>query len=156
MGAGENGSTGAWEQVGFVEGAGTTTEPQRYRFRVEDLTPGTHRFRLRQVDTDGTATLTDVVTVTVEAERALRLEATGPNPVREATQFAFTVKQSGRATVTLYNVLGQQVRRLHDREATVGQRYTVDVSAADLPSGTYFVRLSAPSGTRSQRIVVVH
>jgi len=141
--------------VGFVEGAGTTTEPQSYRFRAPDLAPGTHRFRLRQVDVWGASTVTEAVTVTVEAARALTLEAKGPNPVREATQFAFTVQQSGETTVTLYNVLGQRVRQLHVAKATVGERYTVEVAASDLPSGTYFVRLAAPSGTRTERMVVV-
>jgi hypothetical protein len=107
------------------------------------------------VDVDGTATLTDPVTVTIEAERVLSLQATGPNPVRQSTQFAFTVQQSGRAEVTLYNVLGQRVRTLYAEEASAGQRHAVTVETTDLPSGTYFVRLAAPSGTRTQRIVVV-
>jgi hypothetical protein len=145
----------SFREVGFVEGAGTTQEPQAYRFRADGLAPGTHRFRLRQVDVDGSATLTDPVTVTIEAERVLSLQATGPNPVRQFTQFAFTVQQSGPAEVTLYNVLGQRVRTLYAEEATVGQRHAVTVDTVDLPSGTYFVRLAAPSGTRTQRIVVV-
>ena len=144
-----------FREVGFVEGAGTTQSPQSYRFRAEGLAPGTHRFRLRQVDGDGRATLTDPVTVTMEAERALTLQATGPNPVRQSTQFAFTVQQSERAEVTLYNVLGQRVRTLYAEEASAGQRHAVTVETTDLPSGTYFVRLAAPSGTRTQRIVVV-
>ena len=144
-----------FREVGFVEGAGTTQEPQSYRFRADGLAPGTHRFRLRQVDVDGTATLTDPVTVTIEAERVLSLQATGPNPVRQSTQFAFTVQQSGPAEVTLYNVLGQRVRTLYTEETSAGQRHTVTVTTTDLPSGTYFVRLAAPSGTRTQRIVVV-
>ena len=144
-----------YNALGFVEGAGTTQEPQSYRFRAGDLTPGTHRFQLRQVDTDGTATRSEPVTVTIEAERALTLQATGPNPVRQATRFAFTVPQSGPAEVVLYNVLGQRVRTLYAETATVGRQQTVALAVQDLPSGTYFVRLSAPGGTRTQRIVVV-
>jgi hypothetical protein len=141
--------------IGFVEGAGTTTEPQSYQFQVEDLAVGTHRFRLRQVDVGGTATLTDPVRVIIEAAHALTLDATGPNPVRQTTRFTFTVKQSGRATVVLYNVLGQQVQVLHEHKATVGQRYTVDVSAANLPSGLYFVRLYSNGRALTQKLTVV-
>jgi hypothetical protein len=144
-----------YDALGFVEGAGTTQEPQSYRFRAGDLAPGTHRFQLRQVDTDGTATRSEPVTVTIEAERTLTLRATGPNPVRQATQFAFTVPQSGPAEVVLYNVLGQRIRTLYAETATVGRQQTVALAVQDLPSGTYFVRLSAPGGTRTQRIVVV-
>ena len=94
-------------------------------------------------------------TVEVRVERTLALRATGPNPVRQATQLAFTVKRSGPATMILYNVLGQRVKRLYDREAAPGTRYSVDVRADDLSSGTYFARLQTTTGTRTQRIVVV-
>jgi hypothetical protein len=145
-----------FEGVGFVEGAGTTTAPQSYQYRLSDLEPGTHRFRLQQRDTDGSTSLTDpVVRVSIEAERALTLRTDGPNPVRQETQLAFTVKQSGHAEVALYNVLGQQVRQLRSRTATPGERYAVDVDATGLPTGKYFARLSGPSGTRTQQVVVV-
>jgi len=144
-----------YDKIGFVEGAGSTNEPQSYRFRVKALPPGPHRFRLRKVDTDGTSSLSDPVSVEVRAERTLALHATGPNPVRRATQLTFTVERGGPVEMVLYNILGQRVKRLYDRKATPGTRYSVDVIAGDLSSGTYFARLRAPSGTKTQRIVVV-
>jgi hypothetical protein len=142
--------------VGFVEGAGTTATAQQYRFRIADVQAGTHRFRLRQVDTDGTASLSEEVTLSVAAPRVLALSLRGPNPVRSGgTRAAFTVAQSGAARVALYNVLGQRVRVLYDGDATAGQAHRIDVPVARLPSGTYFLRLAAPSGTRSTRLVVV-
>jgi hypothetical protein len=144
-----------YSRLGFVEGAGTTNKPQSYRYRAKALPSGVHRFRLRQVDVDGSATLSDPVSVEVRVERTLALRAAGPNPVRQATQLAFTVKRGGPATMTLYNVLGQRVKRLYDRKATPGNRYSVEVRADDLTSGTYFARLRTATGTRTQRIVVV-
>lgn len=144
-----------YSRLGFVDGAGTTGDPRSYRYRAKALPSGVHRFRLRQVDVDGSATLTDPVSVEVRVERTLALRATGPNPVRRATQLAFTVKRGGPATMTLYNVLGQRVKRLYDRKATPGNRYSIEVRADDLSSGTYFARLQTATGTRTQRIVVV-
>jgi hypothetical protein len=141
---------------GFVEGAGTTTDPHTYRFRVPDLSPGAHRFRLRQVDLDGTSTLSEGVAVRVEAERALTLALTGPNPAGHATRLAFTVAQEGDARVALYNVLGQEVRQVMRRRAQVGQVYDVAVPTAGLASGVYFARLMAPGGARTLRLVVVN
>ena len=142
-------------RVGFVNGAGTTSEPQRYRFRVRDLPPGQHAFRLQQQDTDGTTAFSDVVTVDVEAPRLLSLRLMGANPVRGQTTVAFTVPEGGPATVGLYNVLGQRVRRLFDGTATAGDEHTVAVSTQDLPSGMYFVRLATSQGTRTRQIAVV-
>ncbi len=145
----------SYEAVDFVDGASTTTSPQTYRSRIEDLGVGSHQFRLRQVDTGGASSLSNPVAVTVEARRALALRMTGPNPARQETTLTFTVQTRGRAEVALYNVLGQQVRRLYDRKAVPGERYAVDVDAGRLPSGSYFARLSSNGETRVQQIVVV-
>jgi hypothetical protein len=145
----------AYVDRGFVEGQGTTSAPQSYRFTVSDVGAGTHSFRLRQVDTDGTTTRTDPVTVTVRADRVLALETVGPNPVRTSTRVAFTTAASGPVDVSLFNVLGQRVQMLYDQEAEAGQRYAVEVSPDGLASGTYFVRLSAPQGTRTETLTLV-
>ena len=141
--------------AGFVKGAGTTSQPQRYRFALSNLDPGTHTFRLRQVDTDGTADLSDARTLTLQAPRVLSLRLRGANPARSQTAVAFTVSQSGPANVALYNVLGQHVRTVFQGTASVGDERTVRIATDDLPSGMYFVRLSAPTGRRTQQIVVV-
>jgi len=145
----------AFTEMTFVDGAGTTEQPESYRVRAEDLRSGTHRFRLRQVDTDGTSHTTDPVSVRVEVKQELALRPPAPNPVRQSTRLAFTVKQDGPATVALYDVLGQRVRTLYDRAARIGREHELEVSAHGLSSGTYFVRLRAPSGTRTRRITVV-
>jgi hypothetical protein len=142
-------------ELTFVEGAGTTDQPTSYRARAEELHPGTHRFRLRQVDADGSAHTTDPVSVEVAVERTLALRPPAPNPTRRAARLAFTTKRDGPATVALYNVLGQRVRTLYDQTARAGREHEVEVSADGLSSGTYFVRLRAPSGTKTQRIIVV-
>ena len=57
---------GRWRTLGFVDSkasGGTTSETNTYRYTAEDLAVGTHWFRLKQEDLDGTSTLTDPVTV---------------------------------------------------------------------------------------------
>jgi hypothetical protein len=148
---GEDGFT----EVAFVQGAGTTDQPKSYQGRVEDLRSGSHQFRLRQTDTDGSAHTTDPVTVNVEVARELALRAPAPHPVRRSTRLAFTVGETGPVTVALYNVLGQRVRDIYDQTAQVGSVHELKISADGLSSGTYFVRLNAPSGTKTRRITVV-
>ena len=148
-------SAADFEEAGFVEGHGTTDTPQSYRFRVRNLTPGTHAFRLRQVDTDGTTALSDVVRLTVEAPNTLSLQLVGSNPVRTETTVAFTVPEQSPVQVDLYNALGQRVRTLFDGVGQPASQQLVALDAANLPSGMYFVRLQAPQGTRTQQIAVI-
>ncbi len=145
-----------WTDVGFVEGAGTTTQSQQYRFSVEeDLTPGTHRFRLRQVDIDGTAHLSDVVTVDLQMQQPVRLTAPAPNPVQNRATLSFAVKEAQETTIRLYNVLGQRVATLYRGTPAAEESKTVDLSASDLSSGVYFLRLQAGERTATQRVTVV-
>ncbi len=147
--------TEAFTKRSFVEGAGTREQPESYRVRAEGLRAGTHQFRLRQLDTDGSAHTTDPVSVHVEVARKLALHAPAPHPVERSTRLTFTVKRDGPTTVALYNMLGQRVRTLYDRTIQAGRTHELSVSTHGLSSGTYFIRLSAPSGTRTERVAIV-
>ena len=146
---------GDWTQVAFVDGAGTTTEAQTYRLAVEDLEPGTHRFRLTQVDVDGSAQTFDAVTVRLGMQEALRVTAPSPNPVRTGATMRFAVKQSAETTVSVYNVLGQRVATLYQGTPTAEETKAVDVSADGLPSGAYFLRVTSGEHTETRRFTVV-
>ena len=50
-----------YEPIGFVKGQRTTVETTQYTFRVSDLEPGEHTFRLRQIDVDGDETISSPV-----------------------------------------------------------------------------------------------
>jgi len=147
-----------WSRLGFVESAapsGTTTEAQSYRYDAADLTVGTHRFRLRQVDLDGSATLTDPVTVELQMTETLRLSGPAPNPVHNQARLSFALKKKGKAVVTLYNVLGQRVRTLYDGRPAAGEERALHVPVRTLASGVYIVRLQALGHTRTRRLTVV-
>jgi len=150
-----------FETVSFVESqaaGGTTTTPQRYRYSLDDVAPGTHEFQLRQVDIDGTAHRSEPTTLTVRMEAPLRLTPPAPNPVRTQAQFRFAVRDAGHATVALYNVLGQRVARLYDGRPTPGEMQSIRLSGTQLSrfsSGVYFVRVKAQGQTRTRRMVIV-
>ncbi|MEF8866385.1 MAG: T9SS type A sorting domain-containing protein [Salinibacter sp.] len=156
--AGDSTSRTAWETLGFVESnvqGGTTTEPQTYRFRAEDLKPGPHRFRLRQVDLDGTAHVSDAVAVKLRLKATLRLMPPSPNPVRETATLRFGVQRAQSATVAIYDLLGRKVMTLHDGALPEGQMQTVHLDADRLPSGVYFVRLRVANQVKTRKLTVV-
>jgi hypothetical protein len=147
-----------WEQIGYVESTadeGTSTSAQSYDFVVTDLPVGTHRFRLRQVDLDGSATLTDPVRVDVQMQQAATFSAPAPNPVSHTATLSFAVKESSNATVTLYNTLGQQVATLYEGTPPAEERQRIQFDASDLTSGVYFLRLTTGETTRTKRLTVV-
>ncbi len=148
-----------WEALGFVPSTvddGTTGEAQSYRFVVDRrLGPGTHRFRLEQVDLDRSTTLSDTVQVEVGMEGALHLSAPAPNPAAERATLSFAVQEGTKAEVTMYDVLGQRVRTLYEGRPPREEGRRLTVETRDLPSGVYVVRLRAGGQTQTRRLTVV-
>lgn len=81
-----------------------------------------------------------------------------PNPVSRAATLSFVLAAAGRARLAVYDAAGREVRTLMSGslEATT---HTVtwdllDSGGQRAAAGLYFVRLSTPTATRIQRIVV--
>jgi len=138
----------------FVEGHGTTDQPQRYRYRTGALDPGRHVFRLRQMDLDGTSTRSDTVTVRVRLAEAAEMTV-APNPVQARATVSLRVRAKQDVTVTLYDVLGRRVRTVHDGPLVPGRDHTFRIDAAGLSSGPYLLRTNGEHFQKTRRITVV-
>jgi len=146
---------GSFEAVGFVDGAGTTESAQSYDYRVSDLEPGTHRFRLEQVDFDGTTELSEVRKLEVRPGEALSVDPVAPNPASGAATLSFTTRESQDVTVSLYNALGQKVRTVFSGTTREGESRSPQIETGELASGTYFVRVEGESVMETRRLTVV-
>jgi hypothetical protein len=145
----------SFQKVGFREGQGTTTEATSYRFRVPNLEPGTHAFRLRQVDLDGSSSLSDRVTVEVTLDEAFTWSKVAPNPVSGTGTLSMRVRETQDVTVTLFDVLGRRVRTLHTGALEAGSRHQMTIDGGRLPAGTYLLRAQGKNFSDTQRITVV-
>ncbi|MBI5475037.1 MAG: T9SS type A sorting domain-containing protein [Ignavibacteriae bacterium] len=139
----------------FQPGYGTTNEPHDYSFVDATLTQtGLYSYRLRQVDNNGPIHHTDAITINVttltgvneSAPREFALKQNYPNPFNPETVIKFSVENTAKATIEIYNLLGQKVATLFDDVAEAGQYYKVRLNATSLASGMYIYRLQ--SGTR--------
>jgi len=87
--------------------------------------------------------------------RTFHLVAPYPNPFNPTTTIRFSVEKSGRALVSAFNVLGQEVRTLFDAEVQAGVAHHVVFDAAGLTSGVYFVRLESNGRVATQKVILV-
>jgi hypothetical protein len=138
----------------FVEGAGTASSTNEYSYRVEDLDAGTHTFRLKQVDQEGSASFSDPVDVKIGLDSQFKL-STYPNPVRAQATVEFAIKESADVTLALYNTLGQKVRTVYRGTPPAEETKRVPVETQNLSSGVYFLRLEGEGVTGTQRMTVV-
>ncbi|MFB6232130.1 MAG: T9SS type A sorting domain-containing protein [Salinibacter sp.] len=149
---GDEGST--WTTVGSVEGAGTTTEARSYRFVDEELPYEADRltYRLKQVDTDGSASYSKEVTVE-RSVKEVELLGTYPNPAQQRATVRYAVPERQDVKIYLYDILGRRVQTVVDGEREGRHKRQLDVSR--LASGVYFLRLQAEGQTRTQKLTVV-
>jgi photosystem II stability/assembly factor-like uncharacterized protein len=80
------------------------------------------------------------------------LEQNYPNPFTRQTTIPFSLTQTEHVTITIFNVLGQQVAALADQEYDAGA-HDVMWDAGSAPSGTYVCRIAAPEGIRTLSLV---
>jgi hypothetical protein len=154
VGERERGGVGAWTRVGFVDGAGTTSEAQSYRFTDAQVPyeAGAVTYRLTQVDTDGTTHRSGTVTVE-RGVTEVQLLGTAPNPAGQQATVRYALPEKQKVSLRLYDVLGRQVRTVVSGTQEGRQERTLDVSG--LSSGVYFLRLTASGQTRTQKVTVV-
>ncbi len=137
----------SFRAVGFVPGHGTKLETSSYAQTVTGLAPGTHLFRLRQVDFDGAFEYSPEVELTLEAD-GLALALVGL-PASEALRGTLIVPNAGSARVTLYDVLG---RKQAEQDVPAGA-FTFDVST--FAAGSYVLRVESGSQAITRSVSVL-
>lgn len=146
---------GVFQAVGFVQGEGTTDEAKRYSFTTTPLAAGTHTFRLKQIDFDGTSALSDEVSVVVELDVDAELSNAYPNPFNPQTQFTLTIARQQQVTLQVYDMLGRHVQTLYEGALSPGEAHLFTFEASSLPSGRYYIRAVGESFTSSQSVMLL-
>jgi len=77
-----------------------------------------------------------------------------PNPFNPATRVTVSLPSRAHVTANVYNHLGQRVATLCDGEMNTGE-HALSFDGRDLPSGLYFLRVSAYGQTRMMKAVLI-
>jgi len=96
-----------------------------------------------------------VVDIQAAIPKAFQLNQNYPNPFNPTTTITFTVPSDGIATLTVFNLLGQQVATLLEGPVSSGKIYHAIFNAPSLASGVYFSRLEfIASGSSSGKTLM--
>ena len=140
---------GEFTQIATVNGAGSSASENNYSYMDQNLTNGvTYYYRLADVDINGTFANHDITvnaTPTPGAQGVIiteyKLHQNYPNPFNPTTTITYDVNETGRVTLKIYNLIGQEVTTLVD-EVKDNNRYQVTFDASGLAAGVYFYRVN--------------
>ncbi len=146
----------SWTDIAFVTGHGTTNAPQSYSYTDASARVGKYSYRLKQIDNDGKFVYGQVIEATVGlTPGTVFLDNNYPNPFNPSTKISFVLGTTGRATLKVYNLLGQEVATLADGEFNGGDTQTFTFDASKYSSGIYYYQLKSTAGTQLKKMMLL-
>jgi len=138
------GEEGAFEQIAFVEGQGTTSESTSYRYRTGALSYAPHTFQLAAVSINGSASIVGEPQ-TVRAPIDPAIFPVSPNPFRDQSTFGVAVDSVSTLQSTAHTLDGATAQTIVEETVERG-RYQFVWAAEDLPGGVYEQRTRIQTG----------
>lgn len=147
-------NNGEFSSISFIEGKGTTTEKQSYYFSDNNLNAGIYTYRLRQVDYDGAATISNSVEVVITNPDNFGLGQNYPNPFNPSTEIYYQLPVESKVSLKVFNLLGGEVTTLVNETKPAGS-YSVNFNASNLPSGVYMYEMRAGGVSLIKKMTLV-
>jgi len=144
-----------WAKIGFVDGHGTTTEPQLYNFTDAGLTSGNYYYRVKQIDFDGSYKYYNLEEeVEIGAPVSFDLSQNYPNPFNPTTKIKYSVPADGFVNIAVYNVLGEKVTDIVNNIQKAGS-YEVNFDASSIASGMYIYRMESGNFVSVKKMMIL-
>ncbi len=119
---------------------------------------GRYFYKLQDIDLQGNVTEHGPVSIAVAAPESYVLQQNYPNPFNPTTQIRYELPRSGYVSLTIFNALGQEVRRLVEKQQAAGY-YDVtwngrDQNGKPVPSGVYHYRLQVGDFVTTKKMLM--
>jgi len=145
-----------WELLGTVKGNGSTTEYNSYEFLDNNISKlGTYYYQLKQVDYDGTATFSKIISVeNLELPVNFALHQNYPNPFNPNTTIEYSLPKDCTVELCIYDVLGNLIQKLESGYKPAGN-YKYIFEAKNLSSGIYYYQIKAGDFVQVKKMMIL-
>lgn len=151
----------------FVQGHGTTLIPQEYSWTHVNVSAGTHAYRLRQIDMDGTVHYTESISIAVNVVASVdnqsgaarfSLSHNYPNPFNPVTVIQYQNPGSGHVKLSVFDSRGEHVSTLVDEVQSEGSHsitFSAKENGLQLASGVYYYRIEFANSAITKKMVLL-
>ncbi|WP_319502718.1 T9SS type A sorting domain-containing protein [uncultured Draconibacterium sp.] len=77
-----------------------------------------------------------------------------PNPIKNLATISFTPKFTAKATIDIYNSVGQKVKRIYDKNVVENIPVTVNLKSAGFNEGLYLLVIQNGSNRQTSKIII--
>jgi hypothetical protein len=142
-----------WEKIGYLEGKGTSLEPQEYSFIDKNVELGTYLYRLKQIDFNGTFVYSSEIKIDISNPIDYYLSQNYPNPFNPATIIKYHIPAEEFVSLKIYDILGSEVKTLVNEIQKPGY-YQIEFNAFDIPSGVYFYKIQTENFSSVKKMIL--
>ncbi len=135
----------AWSELAFVKSEGNSQLPKHYTYTDSTVKGKVYRYRLKQVDMDGTSHYSDEVSADCSRPIRYALEQNYPNPFNPSTVISYFLPEQKEIDIRIFDVLGKELTTLYHGIQTAGLHEIIFDSSKlkEVPgSGILFCRLT--------------
>jgi len=151
-------------KIGFVPGQGTTSSSHDYNFIDSNITSTDYFYQLKQIDFDGTSTLSEIISVTISSPQNYSLSQNYPNPfsltnTMSRTAFRFQLPESELVHIKVYNVMGREVKTLVSQKLRSGihsvQWDGKTNQGLPVSNGVYYYTMETKNFKTSKKMIIL-
>lgn len=140
-----------WRKIAFVQGSGNSNSFKYYSYRDNDILNGIYFYSLKQIDLDGSFKYSEPIEVEINNLPDQIDLFCYPNPFNSQTNIEFRLQKSEKIKLSIFNLLGEEIRVLIDDYMEAG-KYKIAFDSESLSSGMYILSLQTNSKMKFLKI----
>jgi len=145
----------AWDRLEFVAGKGSSNSLNTYKHIDKRPTQGLNYYRLKQVDFDGAAAFSQIVSVKLMKFKDTRLDLNlYPNPALVQEKLYLDLTNFANENVTI-NILDARGQLLVNKAVNSSEIVTLNLQDLNLGEGMYYLRCQSVLQTTTGKFLVV-
>lgn len=134
--------------IGWVDGAGTTADPQSYQLIDKDLSEDQYYYRLEQIDFDGAVEYSDIVSVKIDGDDKTKISL-NPNPATNILNVSLAGFDTNEDyELSIIGINGTLIRTINE----TGNNTQLDIS--DMAPGIYYIQVRADGIVSFDKLVI--
>lgn len=150
-------STKIFESIGWVDGAGNSSQINYYSFDDVNVEMNEDYFyKIKQVDFNGASSYSNIVHARIEKQNHSTVQLY-PNPIKSDSKLVFDLVQSTAVKISIVNVLGEVV--VHENLGRLKQgNYNVNITSlfSNLKVGLYTVQVEMDAGVEHLKVLYIN